>query len=119
MLHPTQTQLPLSNHEGKGKTHALDHSNCFCHFLSASLLNFAIQHVQTICSRTEYQPQVSGAQFRQDPGSTVFVGIEGRLDSFYKATLEHLGPDNCTVLYDENEVSHLYVLDCCIGYILY
>ena len=45
-------------------------------------------------------------QFRQDPGSTVFVGIEGRLDSFYKATLEHLGPDNCTVLYNEAEVSH-------------
>lgn len=44
-------------------------------------------------------------QFRQDPSSTVFVGIEGRLDSFYKATLEHLGPDNCTVLYDETEVS--------------
>ena len=44
-------------------------------------------------------------QFRQDPGSTVFVGIEGRLDSFYKATLEHLGPDNCTILYNEREVS--------------
>ena len=51
------------------------------------------------------QSAVSDVQFRQDPGSTVFVGIEGRLDSFYEATLEHLGPDNCTVLYDETEVS--------------
>lgn len=34
----------------------------------------------------------------------MFVGIEGRLDSFYRATLEYLAPDNCTVLFDETEV---------------
>lgn len=65
-------------------------------------------------------------QFRQDPGSRVFVGIEGRLDSFYRATLEHLAPDNCTVLYNETEVSrqlHLlssteHILKCVIQHLL-
>lgn len=49
-------------------------------------------------------------QFRQDVGSTVFVAIEGRLDSFYKGTVEQLGPDSCTVLYNETEVSKLCAL---------
>ena len=44
-------------------------------------------------------------QFRQDIGSAVYVAIEGRLDTFYQATLEHLGPDNCSVLYNEKQVS--------------
>ncbi|KAL0043422.1 hypothetical protein WJX79_004401 [Trebouxia sp. C0005] len=40
-------------------------------------------------------------RFRQEPGSIVYVAIEGRLDTFLRATLEQLGPDNCTVLYNE------------------
>ena len=48
-------------------------------------------------------------QFRQEPGSTVYVAIEGRLDTFLQATLEHLGPDNCTVLYNEKWVSCMFM----------
>ncbi|DBA73519.1 TPA: hypothetical protein ACH3X1_011542 [Trebouxia sp. C0004] len=40
-------------------------------------------------------------RFRQEPGSIVYVAIEGRVDTFLQATLEHLGPDSCTVLYNE------------------
>lgn len=72
-----------------------------CISLQVTLASTALVHT----NRCMHVLRCRVVQFRQELGSTVFVGVEGRLDSFYRGTLEHLGSDNCTVLYKESEVS--------------
>ena len=98
LLHPAQARLSISNHEGKSGT-TQHFTILYCPFhIAAAACTFMVVMRKLVT-------QLCDIQFRQDPGTTVFVGIEGRLDSFYRATLEHLAADNCTVLYDEKEVS--------------